>query len=123
MRDPENHPPAPRWREAAGVITSNPRAGSIMRNVAVCGAGFPALHPHASTFGAVAIHGVPARVGVLERPDPAFDAADPGNARKVLVRVRAFSCNYRDRAQIYKLARFGAAADFYVLGSEFAGEV
>jgi len=94
-----------------------------MRTVAVCGAGFPALPPHVSTFGAVAIHGVPARVGVVERPEPAFDAADPANARKVLVRVRAFSCNYRDRAQIYKLARFGSASDFYVLGSEFAGEV
>jgi NADPH:quinone reductase-like Zn-dependent oxidoreductase len=40
----------------------------------------------------------------------------------VLVRTRSFSCNYRDKAFGYAVRRH-AAHRFFVIGSEFAGEV
>lgn len=51
-----------------------------------------------------------------------WDPDAPANARAVLVRVRAFSCNYRDKAFI-DLARQYPANRFFAIGSEFCATV
>ena len=70
-----------------------------------------------------AIGGVSVRCGLREVDPPPFDGAAPESARQVLVRVRAFSCNYRDKALILRAATRAPAGAFYVIGSEFVAEV
>lgn len=94
-----------------------------MRSVAVCGDEVRQLHPLNDSFAVVPVHNVPATFAMLELPDPPWKPDDPDNKRRVLVRVRAFSCNFRDRAQIVKVARTRPHHRFYVIGSEFAGQV
>src|SRR5690606_35113942 len=60
--------------------------------------------------------------GVVETKAPAFDAKDPAYGGKVLVRVRAFSCNYRDKSYISRAQLFPSHR-FCALGSEYVGEV
>lgn len=67
--------------------------------------------------------------GLLETTDTAFNGALPANRDKVLVRKKAFSCNYRDKTilltakqRIDTLATSNQLK-YYTLGSEFAGEV
>lgn len=67
--------------------------------------------------------------GLLQTIDTPFDAASPAFADKVLVRKRAFSCNYRDKALLlkakHKLDHLAERDElrFFTLGSEFAAEV
>jgi NADPH:quinone reductase-like Zn-dependent oxidoreductase len=61
--------------------------------------------------------------GQVVSPPPAFDPAASAQEHRALVRVRAFSCNFRDRYLILK-----ALADLpdgrpFTVGSEFAGDV
>ncbi|WP_158306000.1 quinone oxidoreductase family protein [Azospirillum sp. B510] len=62
------------------------------------------------------------RCGILERPDPVFlpDAEHRGH---VLVRVIAFSCNYRDKSLILRAATTDRPRAVYAIGSEFCGVV
>ena len=61
--------------------------------------------------------------GVIDTTEPAFDPDAPAQADQVLLKVRAFSCNYRDKNLIFKMTTKGPQTSFYVLGSEFCGEV
>ena len=94
-----------------------------MRNVAICGRTIPVLYPHSASIAAVSIDGVRVVCGVIETADRGFDAALPGNARRVLVRVRRFSCNYRDKSFIVHAATHLPATKFRAIGSEFVGDV
>jgi NADPH:quinone reductase-like Zn-dependent oxidoreductase len=69
------------------------------------------------------MHGLPVTFGVIDTKEPAFDRHASEYADKVLVKVRAFSCNYRDKNLIFKMTTKGPPRSFYVLGSEFCGEV
>lgn len=67
--------------------------------------------------------------GLISCDDLKFNSSDPNNADKVLIRKKAFSCNYRDKAlavdaqkKIEDFALFNKAK-YYTLGSEFVGEV
>lgn len=62
--------------------------------------------------------------GILQRPRPPFDPADPAQAEKVLLRVLAFSVNFRDRALGLRAALRAPQDDWsYALGSEFCAHV
>jgi NADPH:quinone reductase-like Zn-dependent oxidoreductase len=68
------------------------------------------------------------KVGLVEEADMKLsDSADPDN--RVLVKKRAFSCNYRDKSLIFKYNKEidDAAKDgnymFSYIGSEFVGEI
>jgi NADPH:quinone reductase-like Zn-dependent oxidoreductase len=87
-----------------------------VRSVAVFGGVGEAPGP------AVEIDGMAVRSGIVELPDPAFDARDPAFARSVVVNVHAFSCNYRDKAFILRMERF-PAGQFFTIGSELVGTV
>ncbi|HET7463668.1 MAG TPA: zinc-binding alcohol dehydrogenase family protein [Longimicrobium sp.] len=93
------------------------------RAVAVCGAAIPRLQPGNTSLRTVEMDGVRVLAGVVTTAAPRLDPADPAHAHSVLVRVTAFSCNYRDKALILKTAVAGREDGFYVVGSEFVGEV
>ena len=61
--------------------------------------------------------------GLVITTRPAFDPAAPEHRGAVLIRTRAFSCNYRDKALMLMAAGRDAPTSFYVIGSEFAGAV
>lgn len=75
----------------------------------------------------VEVDGIPLQVGVKELAQPFFDDRLPMLRNKVLVRIDAFSCNYRDKAIALsfneKIARNPKSVKFKGFGSEFAGEV
>jgi NADPH:quinone reductase-like Zn-dependent oxidoreductase len=89
-------------------------------NLAVCRPGGGPPHAGAER---VEMDGVGVGCAVVETPEPAFDERDPANARRVLVRVRAFSCNYRDKGRIFRAVEAVRETGFYVVGSELVGEV
>jgi len=65
----------------------------------------------------------PARCGCLETPAPYFDSNSEEHGYQVLIRVRAFSCNYRDRALIWQSLVHSQHNSLNPFGSEFCGEV
>jgi NADPH:quinone reductase-like Zn-dependent oxidoreductase len=85
------------------------------------GGGGAGLAPHAAPQ-AVTVDGVRVPCGVVETREPDFDPESPAQRGSVLVRVRAVSCNYRDRGFFYAM-RLVPPARFSAVGSEFAGEV
>lgn len=92
-----------------------------MKNLVVFGA-LGAPPAGAPGLPAVTVDGVTVRCGMVPAAEPRFDPDAPENGRRVLVRVRALSCNYRDRGFIFSM-RGVPAARYSTLGSEFAGEV
>lgn len=93
-----------------------------MRMLAALTPGSAALAAEQS-LARIRLHGLEAAVALVEQPDADFDAGDAAHAESVLVEVAAFSCNYRERARILKVASAGARLGFIALGSEFAGTV
>lgn len=71
----------------------------------------------------VKIGGNPICVGRIEVPEPAFDAELPENRHTVLVKVRAFSCNFRDKPLILLCSKVLRPGSYCPVGSEFVGEV
>ena len=65
------------------------------------------------TEGTFELEGVQVRYGIIETPDLSFDPDADKNADMVLLRVRAFSCNYRDRALILRMATSDHRANYY----------
>lgn len=78
--------------------------------------------PRASAWPTVTVDAAPVRCGLVPAAEPRFDPGDPANARRVLVRVRAVSCNYRDRSFISLMARVPAAR-YSAVGSDFVADV
>ena len=58
-----------------------------------------------------------------EIPDPAFDPGDDKFRHAVLVRIMAFSCNFRDIAVIHRFLRSDTKNPFILFGSDFVGTV
>ncbi|HEX5454148.1 MAG TPA: zinc-binding alcohol dehydrogenase family protein [Stellaceae bacterium] len=94
-----------------------------MRNFAICSQDVRMSQPDNPTLESVAIEGITVHCGIVETRDPAFDPNDAGQRQHVLIRVRAFSCNYRDKALILRMATSGRDNAFYSIGSEFVAEV
>jgi NADPH:quinone reductase-like Zn-dependent oxidoreductase len=93
-----------------------------MRALAIRGgAGGPPQTSGGAT-GIATVHGVQIACGFATSQRPVFDASS-ASALRVLVRVRGFSCNFRDRRRVLQMATIGPAAQFLVIGSEFVGEV
>jgi NADPH:quinone reductase-like Zn-dependent oxidoreductase len=76
-----------------------------------------------STVEQVRINNVTIPCGFCECPEPHFDPGAPHNRDRVQVRTEAFSCNYRDRALIFKAAADDKTHQSYAIGSEFCGTV
>jgi NADPH:quinone reductase-like Zn-dependent oxidoreductase len=94
-----------------------------MRSLAICSSDIPFLQPGNRSLGSLEIEGIPVICGIVEAKPPAFDPRSTRQRRHVLVRVNAFSCNYRDKALIMRVATSRSRGAFYAIGSEFVGEV
>jgi NADPH:quinone reductase-like Zn-dependent oxidoreductase len=70
----------------------------------------------------VRIDGAVVGCGVVPAAAPAFHAGSPDDAGRVLVEVRAFSCNYRDKVFFRAMGTLGPRR-FTPVGSEFMGVV
>src|SRR6266568_4852616 len=93
-----------------------------MRSVVICGPELPSSAGR-DAVRAVSIDGVRVPCGVIVTADRAFDHDAPANAEKVLVRVRRFSCNYRDKGFVLRAAARLPADRCFAIGSEFVGDV
>lgn len=62
-------------------------------------------------------------VGTVMLPLSRFSPFAQKYRRAVHVRTLAFSCNYRDRALLFSASRNKTKGGFFVIGSEFVGEV
>ena len=89
---------------------------NVARAVAIC-------HPDSIDAieggGTIALEGVDVTCGIVRTRKP----EGPLPAGHALVRVRAFSCNYRDKALILAMAKRGRPRKFFVVGSEFVADV
>jgi NADPH:quinone reductase-like Zn-dependent oxidoreductase len=94
-----------------------------MRNVAICGRGAPALAGAADHFDTLEIEGVSVLCGLIHNDGPAFDPLAAENAGRVLVRVAAFSCNYRDKGIVLGMALKGGDSSYMAVGSELVGQI
>lgn len=70
----------------------------------------------------VTVDGITVGCGVVRTNRMPFDRTDPANARMVRIRVRALSCNYRDKGIVFGL-RAVPSNRFTAIGSEFVAEV
>jgi NADPH:quinone reductase-like Zn-dependent oxidoreductase len=86
-----------------------------LRNVAVLGSG---LDGYTTSFDGLSL-----KVGLVQTSEPVFHSNHAAFADKVLVRKTAFSLNFRDKRKMHQMAAAGPANGFYVVGSDFAGEV
>ncbi len=94
-----------------------------MRNIAVCGSQAAHLMPDNASLQTVEIEDLPAIFGLITTPAPEFCRGASDHRHKVMVKVKAISCNYRDKSLILAALRRGGSRSYYILGSEFVGEV
>lgn len=94
-----------------------------MKNFAVCGEKVKELLPHNDSIEMIEIKGHPVTCGIIATEAPRFDPRSPESESQVLIKIKAFSCNYRDINLIFSALTKGPGESFYSIGSEFAGEV
>jgi NADPH:quinone reductase-like Zn-dependent oxidoreductase len=94
-----------------------------LKNFAVCGEKVKELLPNNDSLEMIEIKGHPVTCGIIPTAAPRFDPRSPESETQVLLKIRAFSCNYRDINLIFSALKKGPAESFYPIGSEFAGEV
>ncbi len=93
-----------------------------MRNFVIFGAAGGELPPAAAAAPALCIDEMVVRSAIVETADPAFDPGDAAQAPQVLVRVDAFSCNFRDKGFMLRLQQMPPDR-FFAIGSELCGTV
>ncbi len=92
-----------------------------MRSLVIFGA-HGAVHPEAAHLPEVCVDGVVVRCGVVNTADDVYDLTADGRRSEVVVRVRAVSCNFRDRG-IFGFAAGVPGTQALPLGSDFVAEV
>lgn len=94
-----------------------------MRNISICGSKLQHSLTLPNIVQAMHIDGIDVFCGLIHTKESEFDANVPKNKFNVLVKKRAFSCNYRDKNLILKTAVHVPEERFYTVGSDFVGEV
>jgi len=94
-----------------------------MRNISICGTKLQHSLTLPNIVQAMQIDGIDVFCGLIHTEESEFDANVPKNKFNVLVKKRAFSCNYRDKNLILKTAIHVPEERFYTVGSDFVGEV
>src|SRR5215813_13064304 len=93
-----------------------------MMSVAICGTQLRDSQ-FCDSIETVEIAGVPVTVGRVLDVEPLFDLKRSQNRSMVLIKTKAFSCNYRDKALILHLGRYCPERSYCFVGSDFVGEV
>src|SRR5262249_14208727 len=94
-----------------------------MRNLAILGTKTKEMLVDNPSVSTIDLHGVPVNCGLVSTQSPSFDGSNENDRTRVLVRVKAFSCNYRDQALILTASKKGPENSFYTIGSDFVGDV
>ena len=99
-----------------------------MRTVAICGKNVKSSFLSQDFVDAIEIEGIPVYCGLINTQDIEFNSRKPENKFQVLVKKLAFSCNYRDKNFILKMAqavntKAEVQSRFLAVGSDFVGEV
>lgn len=98
-----------------------------MKQVVICSSGLKEKMSRNPTIQTIQMDDYPVTVGLLVIEDETFNENLPENENFVLVRKRAFSCNYRDKAIIFSAAHKcnSSSADlmYNPVGSDFVAEV
>ena len=94
-----------------------------MKNVAIFGGQVDDLASRNPSIGTLEMDGIPVTVGVVPTPSSDVEKDLLEKPDHVVIRVKAFSCNYRDKALIFSAAKSENERSFYVIGSELVGEV
>lgn len=94
-----------------------------MRNVAVCGSRVRELLPGNRSVASLNVEGHDLTVALIETRDPSFDPRADATRSHVLIRVRGFSCNFRDLNLIISASKKAGDNAFYPFGSDAVGEV
>lgn len=95
----------------------------MMRKTAILGPGLNALFPHVCHAEVVKIGDQMLSCGLVSVPKPSFMPLLDKEPEAVLLQVKGFSCNYRDKAGILRMAASGPPFAYYAIGSEFVGTV
>lgn len=93
-----------------------------MRSLAIFSEAGAQLISDNPTLSRISIKGIGVHAALVSTPRTRLDAKDASNDTKVLVRVRAFSCNYRDLRIILDKAT-AATPSAVAVGSDFSGDV
>ena len=93
-----------------------------MMSLALCGSRLQ-IFGSCDSLATVELEGVPITLGRVTTPDLAFDPQAAENRSRVFIKVRAFSCNYRDKALLLTFHRLCGPNGYHCFGSEFVGEV
>jgi NADPH:quinone reductase-like Zn-dependent oxidoreductase len=91
-----------------------------MRNVVVCTSAYGAELSGNPEFQTIQMHDLPVTCGVLCTPEKHSQETPSGYT---LVRVKAFSCSYRDKERILRVPLASRDSGYCVVGSDFCGEV
>lgn len=91
--------------------------------MAICGSQVKALQPDNRSIATTEIDGVEVTAGVIITREPTFNAQAPENLHNVLVRIKGFSCNYRDLNMIFAAVKKGAPNSYFAVGSDLTGEI
>jgi NADPH:quinone reductase-like Zn-dependent oxidoreductase len=94
-----------------------------MRNIAICGRQIENSIFDRNFVETIQMNEVPVYCGLIHTKEPPFDRHSLENQFNVLVKKRAFSCNYRDKHLIFRMTTKGTDDGFYVVGSDFVGKV
>ena len=94
-----------------------------MRNFAILGAKAAGALGPCDVCQTVSLDDVTVHCGIVHTSDPQFLPDSPEHEHSVLIQVKAFSLNYRDKVFIFKMTRKGPDTGFFVVGSDFAGQV
>ncbi|NET33073.1 MAG: zinc-binding alcohol dehydrogenase family protein [Cyanothece sp. SIO1E1] len=94
-----------------------------MRTISICGNNVKNLIHTPSFVSHFTTSGISVNCGLIHTQNLTFDRQAPEHYDQVLVKVRAFSCNYRDKALILRAATHDGANRFSAVGSEFVAEV
>lgn len=99
-----------------------------MEQVVICNERIAEVLPENTSIKTIHIEGIPVTVALIETGDTEFDPAASENKKKVLIKKRAFSCNYRDKAILLSNAvkcntNTEEKVFFISVGSDFVAEV
>lgn len=97
----------------------------MLRNIAICGSKTKDFFSHFDYVNRLEMNGFPVFCGLLYSQEKEFDNTIKENDYKVVVRKKAFSCNYRDKCIIFKTAKQASQEEdiFFPIGSDFVAEV
>lgn len=99
-----------------------------MQQVVICNKRIKELMPDNESVQTIQVENIPVTVACIETDDIPFNPTAPENKKKVLVKKRAFSCNYRDKAILLSNAvkcntEPNDKVFFISIGSDFVAEV